>query len=224
MAELFEILRDLLCYGNYECANTFNQYAYKPIEGLFFTVFFPILYIMIFVYIVSGAIGLNNKGFRVLIGVGLFAFIILQGYYNIFLIISKLWMFSLLLLGFLWFFIHTFTKGSAKGRTGSGEGLMGKAMSRVMHDVKGDTRRLESQIERAIAGVDIIVKSLERGDKDAWRMAADAIKRLEDLRNELVEMMKGPGGFVVGDFSKWESKIDASIKRLQHIQDKAVKK
>jgi hypothetical protein len=124
MADVLSVIQQFLCYGSQPCIQEFNQYAYKPAEGIFYAVFFPIVVILLFVYIVSGAVGaLRAPGFRILIGVALFAFIVLQGWYYFFILASKLWFLVLFLLGGLWFVIHTFTGresgggGGAKGRT-----------------------------------------------------------------------------------------------------------
>jgi len=228
MADILQILQQFLCYGNSDCINLFNQYSYKPMEGLFYVVFFPIVFIVLFIFIVSSSIS-PNRGFRALISVAVFAFIIMQGWYYLFAMLGKFWLYLLVFLGFIWILIHTFVGrgkeegGGAKGRS-LGGGLVGKAMSRIGKDIRGDTSRAEKLIDRAIAEVAIIEKAVNRGDTQAWRMAASAIERLNQLRNEYVGLLKGPGGFVMGGKLKhYENKIDEAIKKLQNLQQKAQK-
>jgi hypothetical protein len=161
MADILSVIQQFLCYGSQPCIQEFNQYAYKPAEGIFYAVFFPIVVILLFVYIVSGAVGaLRAPGFRILIGVAFFAFIILQGWYYFFILASKLWFLVLFLLGGLWFVIHTFTGkegggGGAKGRT-IGGAMSGISAARVMRKLSGAEGREASVIKGKLDALDSI--------------------------------------------------------------------
>jgi len=157
MADVLTMLQQFLCYGNQACTQEFQQYAYKPMEGIFYAVFFPIVFILLFVYIVSGAVGtLRARGFRIIIAVAVFAFIILQGWYHFFLMLGRLWLYVIIFLGFIWVLIHTFTGrggdnggGGAKGRTGDSgifSALTKAAKDEVLGVVKVQLQTLEADI------------------------------------------------------------------------------
>jgi len=159
MADILTTLAQFLCYGSSQCVQLFQSYSYKPMEGIFYAVFFPILFILLFVYIISGAVGTlkGAKGFRILISVAVFAFIIFQGWYYFFALVSQFWLFILVLLGVFWMILHTFTgqsRGSdggapGKGRTGgSMGGFGGKALGRVWDKAVG-TEKTEADLIRA---------------------------------------------------------------------------
>ncbi len=232
MASVLDVLQQLLCYGNNACIQEFQQYAYKPIEGIFYAVFFPIVFILLFVYIVSGAIGsLRAKGFRILIAVAIFAFIIIQGLYHLFLVLGQLWLYVLIFLGFFWMLIHTFVGrrddgGGAKGRvagmaggSGGDSSVFARAASRVKKDLTGETKTLENEIKMALEEVAIVEKAAKRGDVQAWRLASDLISRLHELRRQYLEILRGPMGFRFGGkFKDVENDMKNAIKKLQNVQ------
>lgn len=186
---ILTVLQQFLCYGNQACIQEFNQYAYKPAEGIFYAVFFPIVVILLFVYIVSGAIGsLKAKGFRILIGVAFFAFIILQGWYYFFIQISKMWFIVLFLLGILWFVIHTFTGregGGAKAREFSGvsksESVFGQAIRALKNKGLGVEGAQLGRIEADIATLRTSPKGSHGMEAVADRVGGALIEMRADL-------------------------------------------
>lgn len=237
MVDVLTLLQQFLCYNNSSCMQQFQQYAYKPMEGIFYAVLFPIVFILLFVYIISIALGTfsESKKFRILIAVIVFAFIILQGWYGFFISISNLWLYVLVFLGFIWILVHTFigSRGSSstgKARTDgigggiSGSNFIGSAMSRVGKDLRSETKTLEKEIDMAIAEIKIIKNAVDKGDTQSWRMASSQLEKIHTLRREYLSMLKGPMGFKVGGkFKEYEAKIDQAIKDLQNIQSKAPK-
>ncbi|MCD6496149.1 MAG: fatty acid desaturase [Candidatus Aenigmarchaeota archaeon] len=231
MADVLTLLQQFLCYNNSQCMQQFQQYAYKPMEGIFYAVFFPILFILLFVYIISSALGTfrENTKFRILIAVAVFAFIILQGWYGFFMMLGKLWLYVIVLLGFFWILMHTFvgSRGSGDGRARTAEslgraGIGGSILARVGKDIRGETKNLEKEIDMSLNELKVVESSVKRGDTQAWRMAATLLERLHSLRKDYIAILKGPGGLTYGGkFKQYESKIDKAIKRLQEIQSKA---
>ncbi len=225
MASVLELIQQFLCYGNSQCMQEFNQFAYQPVEGLFYLVFFPIVFIIVFIYMLSNKLFSQHKGLRILIAVAFFALIILQGWYYLFMQLGKLWYLGLIILGFFWLLLYGLRGGigGGQGRTGTGVGggITGGLLSRIMNDVKGETRNLEKELEMALGQVKIVEEAAKRGDTQAWRMAANALDKLHALRREYLAILRGPGGFRVGGkFKEYEAKIDAAIKKLQHVQSK----
>ncbi|UCD02941.1 MAG: hypothetical protein JSV63_04120 [Candidatus Aenigmatarchaeota archaeon] len=228
MATVLEILQQFLCYGNSSCISEFQSYAYQPIEGIFYLVFFPIVFILVFIYIISSAVGTfrETKKFRILIAVAVFAFIILQGWYHFFLILGQLWLLVLVILGVFWIILHTFVGGASGGGARSrvagvegGGGAMGSLLKRIRSDVTGETKRLENELNMALEEMKIVENAVKSGDSQAFRMIASSLDRMHALRREYIALLKGPGGFRIGGkFRQFEAKIDKAIKRLQHLQ------
>ena len=84
MASVLDLIQQVLCYGELtrsSCMQEFQQYAYQPMEGIFYNIFFPIVFIIIFIYIISGTVGAFTRGIRILVAMAVLAFIIFQGYY-----------------------------------------------------------------------------------------------------------------------------------------------
>lgn len=225
MASVLDLIQDFLCYGNSQCIQEFNRYAYQPIEGIFYLVFFPILFIIVFVYLLSNKLFGTHKGLRVLLAVAIFALIILQQWYFLFMQLGKMWYFGLIILGFFWLILYGLRGGigGAQARAGGdgGGGITSGLVKRIMSDVKGETKNLEKELDMALGQVKIVEEAAKRGDNQAWRMAADALAKLHALRREYLDILRGPGGFRVGGrFKEYESKMDAAIKKLQHVQSK----
>ncbi len=115
-------LLEFLKVTSYTC----SEYP-TPLENLFFLVFFPSIVIIIFVFIVSqslaGKFGVG-KGIRLLISAAAFMFIVLQGLFQIFIPLSKLWLYvAVILFGFgLFFWKHFAGSGGGNGGGGGGGG------------------------------------------------------------------------------------------------------
>ena len=155
MVDILQILQQFLCYGSSNCINLFNQYTYKPMEGLFYAVFFPILFIILFVYIVASSVS-PNKGFRALMSVAVFAFIIMQGWYYFFASMAEFWLYGLIFLGFLWVLMYTLVGPKKAAGGGGGRAAMmtggpfGKALNLARRKVtkaeKDEAKALEAQL------------------------------------------------------------------------------
>jgi hypothetical protein len=181
MADILTILQSFLCYGNGDCVNLFNQYAYKPLEGLFYVVFFPIVFILLFIFILSSSVS-PNRGFRLLISVAVFAFIIFQGWYYMFARLSEFWLFLLILLGLLWMLVHTFVgRGGGNGRAQArsfGDGFGSKLMGRAWKRVSGQEQALVKAIE---ADLELLSK-MSPQDKEVGEVSGRIYQQLRQLR------------------------------------------
>jgi len=123
--DIFEMLVNILKINQ----NLVNEYSSQgPLYQLFYLFFFPMVFIIIFIYLLSNAVMKEHKGLRLLISVGILAFIILQGYYSWFVTISKFWFFGLIFLGFFYFIIARRGGGGAKSMTLGGEKAGGSAI------------------------------------------------------------------------------------------------
>jgi hypothetical protein len=231
MADIFEILRDLLCYGNNDCINLFNQYTYNPTEGLFYAVFFPTLFIIVFIYMLSNKLFSHQRGLKILVSVAFLAFIILQGWYYLFAMLGRIWYIALIILGFFWLALYGLRGGIGTGGGGGAHardagtfGGLGSALGkRALARVTGREHRLLEEIKLALDEVDALVSAARKGQSGAWRMAPGLMSRLHELRAKLEEM-QSVGGFAIGDFNHWDRRIKDAIHKLHGVEKTGVKK
>jgi len=129
--DIFEMLVDILKINQ----NLVYEYSSQgPLYQIFYLLFFPTLFIIVFIYFLSNAVMKEHRGLKLLIAVGVFAFIILQGYYSFFATISKYWLFGLLVLGFLYIISGKIRGGGAKGMTldsERGKGILGNLFNQI---------------------------------------------------------------------------------------------
>jgi len=222
MADILQILQQFLCYGNSDCINLFNQYSYKPMEGLFYVVFFPIVFIILFIFIVSSSIS-PNRGFRALISVAVFAFIIMQGWYYLFATLGKFWLYLLVFLGFIWILIHTFVGrskeeggGGAKGRVGGAfDGIIGGAASRLKVQMSQELRDDETRLDALLKSLEGLIGDMRNAGSQAdidnvYRAYVDLLPQI-NAHLESLRKMTSIKGFKVG------GKYNGLLKRYKKL-------
>lgn len=188
MAGVLDLLQQFLCYGNSpaatSCMQEFQQYAYQPMEGIFYAVFFPIVFIVIFIYIISGTVGAFTRGIRILVAMAVLAFIIIQGYYYYFILMSKMWLFVIIFLGVLWMIMHTFVGrggGGGKARALGGEGgggPLGRAFSLARRKALGKERDEIRSIKDDLA----LLGNLPKGSHGVDEVSGRILANLNTLR------------------------------------------
>lgn len=119
--DILQIVQQFLCYGNNSCITEFSQYTFKPMEGLFYLVFFPIVFIIIFIFLLSNKLFGGHRGLKVLLSIAVFAFIILQGWYYMFMFLGKIWYIALIILGFFWLVLYGLRGGIGGGGGGGAQ-------------------------------------------------------------------------------------------------------
>jgi len=117
------------------CNNFINQPSHQvlgPLGPLLYFLFFPTVFLIIFIYIGTGVVLRGNvnkiRGMRVLLAVAFFVFIVLQGWYPMILWMGELWFFTLIIFFVLFFIVRMFTKGNGGG--GGGMSGVGGVASR----------------------------------------------------------------------------------------------
>jgi hypothetical protein len=117
-----------------------SQYAPQgPMYQMFYLFIFPTLFIIVFVYVLSRRVMERHTGLRILIAVAIYIFIILQGYYNWFVYLSKFWLFGLIFLGFVYLIMGRGgerPEGGAKGKVLGTRGV-GFRLRRAVEDKLG---------------------------------------------------------------------------------------
>jgi hypothetical protein len=135
-----------------------NEYAAQgPIYQLFYLFFFPMVFIILLIYIIMRRFS-DNRGLSILVGVAVLAFIILQGWYTFFAYLSRFWIAILVILGFIWtFFYHKEKKAAegGKGRAVSAFGGLGSQITKRLYSkAVGVEKELEHEVERGIKAVE----------------------------------------------------------------------
>jgi uncharacterized membrane protein YhaH (DUF805 family) len=198
-----------------------NEYAAQgPIYQLFYLFFFPMVFIVLLIYIIMRRFS-DNRGLSILVGVAVLAFIILQGWYTFFAYLSRFWILILVILGFIWtFFYHKEKKAGegGKGRTVSTFDRLGQQlMGRAYRDLTGVTKEIEGKVERAIEAVKGSSDTVEFSEN---RTSAEVM--LEEYRRsiELAGTTKG----LKNRYPEFEKKLAEAIthaKKKGHVKKMA---
>ena len=100
--------------------STVNCYTGQPLEAVFYLVFFPSVFIILFIYILSNFIVKGGKtgprGLRILIAITIYMFIVIGGWYSIFVMVSKIWWIVIILLFGFWIFVVHIAGGGESGK------------------------------------------------------------------------------------------------------------
>lgn len=116
----------ILCQDNTAATcQRFIQQQPDVINQLAFFLFFPSVFIILFIYVLSdGILSTINPKFKVLLGISIYTFIVLSGWYSLFLWISQFWFIFIILIVGIWFFFRKmFGRGGGSGG-GGGRGHM----------------------------------------------------------------------------------------------------
>ncbi|MBN2042859.1 MAG: hypothetical protein JW754_03555 [Candidatus Aenigmarchaeota archaeon] len=207
-----------------------SKYAYQgPIYQIFYLLFFPTLFILLFIYILTsrGPIGLH-RGFKVLVSIAVYAFIILNGWYNYFVMVSEFWLFLLVLMGVVYFFwARGGTKGGVIGKQQDGggqvagrsvfSGLGGQLANRIKMGATKEIKDTETLLDSLLDALSNLVTQYKNAsgsaaDRDnivrAWgEIYVKAQTSVQDYRR-----MLEVGGFAVG-----RTKYDHYLKQIKRI-------
>ena len=174
MAGILDILIEIL---KIDCSVAQCYYP-NEIEAMFYLFFFPTVFIILFIYILTNFIfrgGGAVRGIRMLIAIGAYAFIVFEGLFTSVVAISHLWwLLTIILVGLFAFIRHLFTGGRegggghmpGVGREGAGiiERLKGEALEKFLKHTHLETRKEE--IERISEEEVLRVKA--KHDKSGW--------------------------------------------------------
>ncbi len=234
MADILTMLQQILCYGDSNCINLFNQYTFKPMEGLFYVVFFPILFIILFIFILSSSVS-PNRGFRALLSIGVFAFIILQGWYYFFAMIGELWLYLLIFLGFIWMLVHTFVgrrsdqSGGAKGRSGEGggmlAGIMGDAGKRLKVQLTSELGDNEKRLEALLKSLEGLIGDMKKAGPQSdidnvYRAYVELLPQIDSHLESLRQMTSVKGLKVSGKFNSLLKKYKQLTTEMDSLHSK----
>jgi hypothetical protein len=178
----------------------------SDIEALFYVLFFPTVFIILFVYVISGIVINRVDGrpgaLRLLISVTLYAFIVFQGFYSFFAALSKLWWLLLATLFGLFIFIRNFIHGGGGGSGRmpgvGGGGFQSRYVKRKFSRVKVpdlDDIRLANNacagVEGELRKVHGVIARLRSSPDDG-----EILKTYDKAEKELVESIKNLDKFL----------------------------
>lgn len=181
MASILDILIQVL---NIDCGVVQCYYA-SEIEAMFYIFFFPTIFIILFIYILTSFIfrgGGKVMGLKLMIAIGAYAFIVFEHLFTMFVSISRMWwLLTILLVGLFAFIRFLFKGGEEGGAKGGLSGVGGKRKGPIgfLHAIAG---RGYSNVEEEI------FKKLgleTRGEKFE--------RQLEDKKNEILKKLEKSG-------------------------------
>jgi hypothetical protein len=222
---IFEVLVSFFCPTS-DAASTCNEFisnhsqVLPPLGPMFYFLLFPLVFTILFVYILSSTI-LHYEGkvkwIQPLIGISVFIFIIINGWYPIMLFLSEVWFIMIIILFGMWYFIGKHRGGSGGGGGSGGKGGMpglalGGALGAIMtkkqeHD---ELKLAESSLDLAKSRLEAIRSGNEPRPSDAMQQIEDSLtsatgainrllldpvhvhkaKQLESQKNHLLEEIK----------------------------------
>ena len=202
-----------------------NKHAVEgPIVQLFYLILFPIIFMLLIVYLVTSKGVISEKKYlKLLVSIAMMSFIIISGYYWIFVQFSEFWFFGLIILGFIYFFWsrggtdHDDRGGGAQAK-GVGA-IRGDLFKVIKGKMTGETRRIEQRVDGALKELEGVIDAIEK-DPQAWRNYTFAIN---DARQALAEYEQAltVSGFMVGSgFEKKASKLAKMLERVSKFQRK----
>jgi len=186
-----------------------NEYqAQGPIYQLFYLFFFPMVFIVLLIYVIMRRFS-DNRGLSVLVGIAVLAFIILNKWYTFFAYLSRFWIFILVVIGFILMWFYHKEKGPAetgKGRAvGRMGGLGGQITKRLYKKAMGIEKELEGEVERAINAVERSRGGVET--TEAIRLANDAMLKYREAID-----IAGTSKFA-SKYRKYEKRLQDAIKK-----------
>jgi len=182
-----------------------SEYAAQgPIYQLFYLFFFPMVFIVILVWMIMDRFS-SHRGLSILVGIAVLAFIILNGWYNFFAYLSRFWILIVVIIGaFMAFFSFRGKReggAATKGRMG---GIGGQLSKRLYRKAIGVEKELEDEVVRGIE----TVKS-STGDVSFTEAKAAAETALMKYR----ESIDIAGTKVGSKYNKFEKNLQDAIEK-----------
>jgi hypothetical protein len=193
--EILELLVSFLCPTS-EAASSCREFIQNhsqvlpPIGPLFYFLLFPLIFTILFVYIISDKVlfGGRLKWAKVLIGIYAFIFIIISGLYPVALVLSEFWYIAIVILGVFWFlFSHKKEGAGGGGKPGGsmpGFGAIGTFITKKQeHD---ELKLAEASLNLAENRLKAIRDGKEQRPSDAMQQIEDSLTSATSAINRLL--------------------------------------
>lgn len=196
MVDIVDTLIQILCQQGTQSDCTQFLSSYPDIaQQLVFFVLFPAIFLIIFVNIIAK--GVTAATYKTLLAIGIFIFIIYQGWYHFFLNISKFWFIGLIVLGGIYVLIRKMGAASGNGGGGGGKGA-GRSSSSLTKELLLGSHELNVYRRGAhLRGCKEVLRELQRKRKTqedllakvkSERERSELIARIGDIDKEIVEV------------------------------------
>ena len=163
-----DILQMMIEFLRINC-QTVNCYFPNPFEGLFYLILLPMVVLIAFVYIIfSVSRIIEHKGIKLLIALVVLVFIILQGWFNFFIVFSWIWVIIIIIMGIWW--------SIRRGGGGKMPSLGGKMTS-------------------APGGIASRVKGITKGYSTKMSIARDQLSNMESIANSIRQTATSGGNY-----------------------------
>jgi len=167
MASILDIIIQIL---KIDCGVAQCYYP-NEIEAMFYLFFFPTIFIILFIYILTNFIfrgGGKIKGLRMLIAIGAYAFIVFEGLFTLVVSVSHLWwLLTIILIGLIAFIRFLFTGGREKGEGGRLPGIGEGRGLNIFNRIRGQAR--EAFLKKT---------GLETRPEEITRKSEEEVKRI----------------------------------------------
>lgn len=173
--DIMSMLVNVLCptQQSAQACNSFLQSqtvtSVGPMGPIFYFLLFPSVIIILFIYLASAMIISHvaedkaGQGLRLLVAIAAFAFVIINGWYSLFLAISQVWFIVVVLLFGFWWFIRGRSKqgGMPSAVKSMGEEITGLASRKAKAAFTGDEEDLRKKIKDRIDSLKSTLNSIE---------------------------------------------------------------
>lgn len=158
MVDFLDLLVQYLCPTSSaasSCQSFISSHSstMPPFGQYIYFLFFPTVFLLLFLWIIFGAVIKGNKAIDLLGTIAVFVFIIIEGFYPIFLVLGELWIVFIFVLGFLYVITRRFRKDSGKGGSmsisdgGISSGVAGMIGKKARSAWTGEERALEKTVQ-----------------------------------------------------------------------------
>ncbi len=234
--DIFEVLVSFLCPTN-EAASSCREFIQNhssvlpPIGPLFYFLLFPLIFTILFVYIISDKVlfGGQLKWAKVLIGISAFIFIIISGLYPVALVLSEFWYIAIVFLG-VFYFLFSHKKGGGGGGGGGKGGpmpVLGGALATPVSIYKSK-RKADEKIKLAFEDVSLARRLMQEIDSGKAQRPADNVAQargcLENIREVILEYELYPEPHVISSIQRLKKAtemIDHLINKNEAVLKKA---
>lgn len=181
--DIMDLLVSYLCPTSQSassCQNFLSASSHQvlmPFGPMIYFLFFPTVFMLMFLWIVFGSVVKGNRAINLLATIAVYIFIIINGFYPVFLWLGEFWIIVIFILGFLYLLLHRFGKGGG-GKGGGMAGVGGAA-----------TTAAGSWIKEALVGTTPLnpkeVLRQRKLLKDQVKIFDAQIKELDDERKTI---------------------------------------
>ncbi|GEM_PF-2998462 len=186
---MVDILQMMIEFLRINC-QAVNCYYPNPFEGIFYLILLPMVILIAFVYLIFWAVlKIPHTGIRILIALVVLVFIILQGWFNIFISLSWLWVILIIIMGIWWSIRRkgpgeTVFSGSSGGKMPAAAGGLLQRVKGVTMDY-GDYKKAADQQLSQMKSISTSIKQVSSRGGDYNQLHSD----FESSRKELVSIL-----------------------------------